>query len=157
MQLDIGWATHYRKFMHPKFRRRKSPTPTVWSIFQAVTVLAGFYVSEQYRVPWVEVDVPQALQAQLFPFAEEAPARVKTSNPGPVNYGTINFLELLQQLRPFFWQGAAAIHCVFPEYALLKRLKVLQTMEAAAFFTKWPDACEVKDAGNRAMNEIMLC
>ncbi|KAH8997105.1 hypothetical protein EDB86DRAFT_2803614, partial [Lactarius hatsudake] len=121
---------------------------------EAVTTLARFYVGEQYCVPWVEVDVLQVLQAQLFPFAEEALARVKTSNPGPVNYGTINFLELLQQLRPFFWQGAAAIHCVFPESALLKRLKVLQTTEAAAFFTKWPDAREVKDAGNRAMIEI---
>ncbi|KAH8978212.1 hypothetical protein EDB92DRAFT_2108175 [Lactarius akahatsu] len=78
----------------------------------AVTALAGFYVGKQYCVPWVEVDVLQALQAQLFPFAKEALAWVKTSNPGPVNYGTINFLELLQQLQPFFWQVHYKQHCM---------------------------------------------
>jgi len=78
---------------------------------QAVTVLAGFYVGEQYHVPWAEVDVPQELQDRLFPFAKEALAQVKTSNP--VNYGTVNFLELLQQLRPFFWQVST---CLIPFY-----------------------------------------
>ena len=78
-----------------------------WWIFQAVTALAGFYVGEQYHVPWVNVDVPQDLQDQLFPFAEAALAQVKTSNP--VNYGTVNFLELLQQLQPFFWQVSTCL------------------------------------------------
>jgi hypothetical protein len=74
---------------------------------QAVTALAGFYVGEQYRVPWAEVDVPQKLKERVFPFVEEALAQVKTSTP--VNYGTVNFLELLQQLRPFFWRVSAWI------------------------------------------------
>jgi hypothetical protein len=42
-------------------------------------------------------------------------------------------------------KGAAAIHCVFPESALLKRLKVFQTVEEVAFFTKWPVARKIKD------------
>jgi hypothetical protein len=60
---------------------------------QAVTALAGFYIGEQYHVPWAEIDVSQGLQDQLFPFTEKALAQIKTSNP--VNYRTVNFLELL--------------------------------------------------------------
>jgi len=71
--------------------------------------LAGFYVGEQYRVPWAEVVVPQGLLSQVFPFAEEALAQVKTTD-APVNYGTVNFLELLGQLRPFFWRVSLLIH-----------------------------------------------
>ena len=78
-----------------------------WWTFQTVTALAGFYVGEQYHVPWAEVDVPQELQGQLFPFVEVALAQVKTSNP--VKYGTVNFLELLQQLQPFFWQVSVCL------------------------------------------------
>lgn len=51
-------------------------------------------------------------------------------------------------------KGAAAIHCAFPESALIKRLKVFQSAEAGAFFAQWPVACEVKDAGSRAITEI---
>jgi hypothetical protein len=68
-----------------------------------MTALAGFYVGKQYHVPWTEVAVPQELQAQLFPFAEAALAHLRSSSER-VNQGTVNFLELLQQLRPFFWQ-----------------------------------------------------
>jgi hypothetical protein len=73
------------------------------TLTQAVTALAGFYVGEQYHVPWAEVAVPQKLQAQLFPFVEGALADLRTSSER-VNQGTVNFLELLQQLRPFFWR-----------------------------------------------------
>lgn len=72
---------------------------------QAVTALAGFYVGEQYNVPWATVDVPDELQMQVFPFVESALANIRTTAAtGKVNHGTINFLELLQQLRPFFWR-----------------------------------------------------
>jgi hypothetical protein len=78
-----------------------------WVDLQAVTALAGFYVGEQYHVLWAEVDIPRGLQDRLFPFAEEALAQVKTSNP--VNYRTVNFLELLQHLWPFFWQVSTCL------------------------------------------------
>jgi hypothetical protein len=123
-------------------------------------------------VPWAEVEVPNELLLQLFPFVEEALAGLKSSTP--VNYGTINFLELLQQLRPFFWrvchscipaptnlnsvililQVTAAIYNTFPTSPIFKRVKVLQTAEAAAFFAQWPAAREVKEADNRAVNEL---
>jgi len=83
-------------------------TPINAQQHQVVTALAGFYVGKQYWVPWAEVDVPQGLLSQVFPFTEEALAQVKTSGP-PINYGTVNFLELLEQLRPFFWQVSLLI------------------------------------------------
>jgi hypothetical protein len=67
-----------------------------------VTALAGFYVGEQYHVPWAEVHVPAELQTKVFPFVESTLANMDSSER--VNQGTINFLELLQQLRPFFWR-----------------------------------------------------
>jgi len=51
-------------------------------------------------------------------------------------------------------KGAAAIHQAFPESALLKRLKVLQSKEAAAFFTEWPAARETLDANSQAVNKL---
>jgi len=53
-------------------------------------------------VPWAQVKVPDALQKQIFPFCEDVLARLRIC--GCENQGTINFLELLQQLRPFFWR-----------------------------------------------------
>jgi len=69
---------------------------------QAVVALAGFPVGETYFVPWAQVKVPDALQKQIFPFCEDILARLRVS--GCQNQGTINFLELLQLLRPFFWR-----------------------------------------------------
>ena len=76
------------------------------SSFQAVCALAGFYVGEAYNVPWATVDVPQDLQTLIFPFVEPALANLTANDSGQprANYGTINFLELLQQLRPFLWR-----------------------------------------------------
>ena len=105
----IGWETPDGRCMHRKFPKRwvhdlhglDAPTHLVLAS-QAVTALAGFYVGEQYRVPWATVDVPQDLAARIFPFVEPALISLKASEG--VNLGTINFLELLQQLRPFFWR-----------------------------------------------------
>lgn len=69
---------------------------------QAVTALAGFYVGEPYSVPWATVEVPTELQIKVFPFVEGALANMQAN--GCTNQGTINFLELLQELRPFFWR-----------------------------------------------------
>ncbi len=73
----------------------------IWEI-QAVVALAGFPVGETYFVPWAQVKVPDALQKQIFPFCEDVLAKLRIS--GCQNQGTINFLELLQLLRPFFWR-----------------------------------------------------
>lgn len=59
-------------------------------------------MGEQYNVPWATVDVPHGLQIQLFPFVE--PALVNLKAQPTANQGTVNFLELLQLLRPFFWR-----------------------------------------------------
>ena len=64
--------------------------------------LAGFYVGEAYHVPWAGIPVPGKLQTKLFPFVEKALANLK-ADPR-MNHGVVNFLELLQQLRPFFWR-----------------------------------------------------
>ncbi|KAG1834072.1 hypothetical protein DFJ58DRAFT_219409 [Suillus subalutaceus] len=68
----------------------------------AVCALAGFYMGEQYCVPWVSTQVPAELQMQIFPFVEDALANLHQA-PN-LNYGTVNFLELLQLLRPYFWR-----------------------------------------------------
>ena len=78
------------------------------SHLQAVVALAGFYVGETYHVPWAGVPVPDKLQTKLFPFVENALANLKAGSR--VNQGVVNFLELLQQLRPFFWRVSA--HCL---------------------------------------------
>jgi hypothetical protein len=39
---------------------------------------------------------------QIFPFAEDALANLRQAHN--INYGTVNFLELLQLLRGYFWQ-----------------------------------------------------
>lgn len=69
---------------------------------QAVVALAGFYVGEAYHVPWAGIPVPSELQTKLFPFVENALINLKAEPR--VNQGVVNFLELLQQLRPFFWR-----------------------------------------------------
>ena len=63
--------------------------------------MAGFYVGEAYNVPWAAVSVPQDLQTKIFPFVKSALVNLKSSVK--VNQGVVNFLELLQQLHPFFW------------------------------------------------------
>ena len=65
-------------------------------------MLPGFYVGEAYHVPWATVTVPDSLQTQLFPFAEKV--LVELRGQARVNQGLVNFFELLQQLRPFFWR-----------------------------------------------------
>jgi hypothetical protein len=67
-----------------------------------MTALAGFCVGEQYHVPWAEVAVPEELQTKVFPFVENVLADMHMTEH--VNQGTINCLELLQQLCPFFWR-----------------------------------------------------
>lgn len=71
-------------------------------LYQAVCALAGFYVGEQYNVPWATTAVPAELQMQIFPFAEGVLADL--IQVPDVNFGTINFLELLQLLRNYFWR-----------------------------------------------------
>ncbi|KAJ8583109.1 hypothetical protein M405DRAFT_867292 [Rhizopogon salebrosus TDB-379] len=102
----------------------------------AVCALAGFYVGEQYNLPWATTGIPAELQMQISPFAEGALANLQKA-PN-VNYGTINFLELLQLLRSYFWRVIAAIHQSFPDSALLKWLWVLQSSEAKVFLQLWP-------------------
>jgi hypothetical protein len=108
MQLDTGLGMCVEKYMGPR-----SPSRYVLFLFlivisfmlilhQAVTALAGFPVGEIYRVPWSEVPVPEVLKKKIFPFVEEALATLRAK--GCKNQGTINFLELLQQLRPYFWR-----------------------------------------------------
>jgi len=64
--------------------------------------LAGFPVGETYVVPWAQVKVPDALQKEVFPFCEDVLAGLHVH--GCQNQGTVNFLELLQHLQPFFWR-----------------------------------------------------
>jgi hypothetical protein len=59
-------------------------------------------VGEAYNVPWAGIHVPDDLQAKIFPFVEMALVNLKSSSK--LNQGVVNFLELLQQLRPFFWR-----------------------------------------------------
>ncbi|KAG1875912.1 hypothetical protein C8R48DRAFT_768767 [Suillus tomentosus] len=110
----------------------------------AVCALAGFYIGEQYSVPWATTDVPAELQMQIFPFIEDALANLCQAHS--TNYGTINFLELLQLLRDYFWWVIAAIHESFPDSALLKWLQVIQSSEAKMFLQQWPRAREALEA-----------
>jgi hypothetical protein len=78
---------------------------TIFSL-QAVVALAGFYVGEAYCVPWADVPVPNELQLEIFPFVEEELSHLQTPDC-KINQGTVNFLELLQLLRPFVWRVSA--------------------------------------------------
>src|SRR6266702_871886 len=142
--------------------------PALLSIhLQAVVALAGFYVGEAYHVPWARIPVPSELQTMLFPFVESALANLKAGSR--VNQGVVNFLKLLQQLRPFFWrvravflslratvrlsslQVSAAIYERFPEYSLFHRMKVFACPGAKRFLDTWPSlvlgtACELEEA-----------
>ena len=61
-------------------------------------------------VPWARVQVPESLQEQTFPFCEDALAKLQVR--GCKNQGTVNFLKLLQSLRPFFWRVSWQIFLV---------------------------------------------
>ncbi|KAN0126226.1 hypothetical protein V8E53_015271, partial [Lactarius tabidus] len=102
----------------------------------AVVALAGFYVGEAYHVPWAGVPVPDKLQTKLFPFVENVLANLK-AEPW-VNQGVVNFLELLQQLRPFFWRVSAAIYEHFPDCSLFCCMKVFACPDARNFLEAWP-------------------
>ena len=74
---------------------------------QAVVTLAGLFVGEAYCVPWSEVPVPEGLQLQVFLFVESVLSKLETCN-SKLNQGTVNFLELLQKLRPFVWRVSSS-------------------------------------------------
>jgi len=58
-------------------------------------------------------EVPAELQMQIFPFAEGVLANLHQAPA--VNYGTVNFLELLQLLRSYFWR--VSFWCTaFPDF-----------------------------------------
>ncbi|KAF8260772.1 hypothetical protein EI94DRAFT_1706057 [Lactarius quietus] len=97
----------------------------------AVVALAGFYVGEAYHVPWAGVPVSGKLQTMLFPFVENALANLEAESW--VNQGVVNFLELLQQLCPFFWWASGAIHEHFPDCSLFHCMKVFANPEARSF------------------------
>lgn len=59
-------------------------------------------MGEAYNVPWAGIPIPDDLQMKIFPFVETALVNLKSSSK--LNQGVVNFLELLQQLRPFFWR-----------------------------------------------------
>src|ERR1700761_4982705 len=69
--------------------------------------MAGFWVGEQYHVPHTTVPVPSKLQQSVFPFAEDAKCNLTGS--AATNQGVLNFFELLQFLRPFFWRVSALV------------------------------------------------
>jgi hypothetical protein len=74
-----------------------------------VVALAGFYVGKAYNVPWAGIPIPDDLQMKIFPFVEMALVNLKSSSK--LNQGVVNFLELLQQLHPFFWRVSKLIVC----------------------------------------------
>ena len=86
---------------------------------------------------------------------------------GCQNQGTINFLELLQHLRPFFWrvghkkcralifyslniffQAISSIREHFPDSKIIKRLHILSQPDAESFFQQWPTLCREEEAKN---------
>ncbi|KAF8513082.1 hypothetical protein JB92DRAFT_3096623 [Gautieria morchelliformis] len=111
-----------------------------------VTALAGFYVGENYNVPWAVVDVPTELQTCIFPFAEAALAKVKgVATP---NQGTINLLELLIQLRPFLWRHVASLYAVYPSCPVFTRMPLFNHKthpEVMAWYNEWPKLREAKE------------
>ena len=116
-------------------------------------------------MPWAHVKVPNTLQTQIFPFCEDVLARLRIG--GCQNQGTINFLELLQHLRPFFWrvghkkchgfdasfiksflQAISSIQEHFPDSGIIKRLNILSQPDAELFFQQWPTLCKQEEAKN---------
>jgi hypothetical protein len=106
-------------------------------------------------VPWAQVIVPNTIETQIFPFCEDVLARLRLG--GCQNQGTINFLELLQHLRPFFWrvrhkkcsyvsfiniylfcQAIGSIQEHFPDSGIIKRLDILSQPDAELFLKQWP-------------------
>ncbi|KAF8234981.1 hypothetical protein L208DRAFT_1376676 [Tricholoma matsutake] len=122
----------------------------------AVIALAGFYVGEAYRVPWAEVPVPDELQLKVFPFVEDALSHLQTRN-SKINQGTVNFLELLQQLCPFFWRILACLHQEFQDCLILNGLQVTHCAEARLFFEQWPAAHAAAEQAFEADHEIVAC
>ncbi|KAF8590847.1 hypothetical protein K439DRAFT_1611762 [Ramaria rubella] len=112
-----------------------------------ITVLAGFYVGENYNVPWTAVEVPLGLQARIFAFAEAALANIKCT-PTP-NQGTVNFLELLIYLRPFLWRLAASLYQVYPNcpvFTWIASLNPKADRDVQTWYHVWPKLREAKEA-----------
>ncbi|PPQ83254.1 hypothetical protein CVT24_001164 [Panaeolus cyanescens] len=109
----------------------------------AAVALAGFPVGESYYVPWSQVPVPDSLQLKLYPFCEDALALLRAN--GCKNQGMINFLILLQNLRPFFWRAISAINHRFPKSPLVQRLKILEDSDAEQFLRDWPTLCKQEE------------
>lgn len=122
-------------------------------------------------MPWAHVKVPNTLQTQIFPFCEDVLARLRAG--GCQNQGTINFLELLQHLRPFFWrvghkkchdfdvsftnyffQAISSIQEHFPDSAIIKRLDILSQPDAELFFQKWPTLRREEEAKNNQLSVL---
>jgi hypothetical protein len=86
---------------------------------------------------------------------------VNLKSSSKLNQGVVNFLELLQQLRPFFWRVSelmlsniaylilydmkvsAAIYERFPDCAIFRRMKAFSCPIAQNFFAAWPGLCEI--------------
>lgn len=68
--------------------------------------MAGFPPGDTYRVPWTEVEVPDSLNNQVFPFVEPAldDLQKRIEKGENIRLGPLNFLKMLQWLRPFFWR-----------------------------------------------------
>ena len=114
MHLAIGKETHSERSMDQKYQSLYANL-CILSIYaliilQATVALAGFPIGETYHVPWAHVEVPTSLQRSVFPFCEEVIARLRAE--GHDNRGTFGFLELLQNLRPFFWMVSLLFHSI---------------------------------------------
>lgn len=89
----------------------------------------------------------------IFPFVEETLATLRANRCK--NQGTINFLELLHELHPFFWwvpyclsiytiphtmvlQVMAAIHVWFPTSGIIRCFHAVHNDDAHEFFKQWP-------------------
>lgn len=142
---EIGAIGHWASTVQREVYSAKIPK-------SAVTALAGFYVGEAYHVPWATVAVPDELQTQLFPFAERVLVELK--GKACVNQGLVNFVELLQQLRPFFWRASAAIHEKFPDSPLFSRMPVFKSSLASEFISQWPHARKEVEAQFQVDTEI---
>ncbi|PPR04719.1 hypothetical protein CVT24_011841 [Panaeolus cyanescens] len=131
-----------RRTMPSKLEEMGVPADQLKNTKSAVA-LAGFPVGESYYVPWSQVPVPDSLQLKLYPFCEDTLALLRAN--GCKNQGMMNFLILLQNLRPFFWRVIGAINYRFPKSPLVQRLKILEDSDAKKFLHDWPTLCKQEE------------